>query len=103
MVVLLFKEDFRLSGQILKALVFYLPFAFFILPFSTSLQATHNEKLLIPIYGMSALMNIPLNLVLYHRFGLVGIAYSTIIVYFLQSVVLMFVATKFLKRRGHFA
>ncbi|MFC2156962.1 oligosaccharide flippase family protein [Acidobacteriota bacterium] len=103
LVVLLFMEDFRLSGQILKALVFYLPFAFFILPFSTSLQATHNEKLLIPIYGMSALLNIPLNLILFDIYGLVGIAYSTIIVYFLQSVVLMFVATKFLKRRGHFA
>jgi len=101
LVVLLFREQFRASGIILKYLVFYLPFTFFSLPFATCLQATHNESVLLFVYTITALANIPLNIVLFYRFGLVGIAYSTIIVFFIEAVLVTLLSYKKMRRQGY--
>lgn len=86
LVVLIFGTEYMFSGNILKILIFYLSFAFFSLPFTIFLQATHREHLLVIVCGLTALLNIPLNIIFFSKFGLVGIAYSTIIVFFSQAL-----------------
>ena len=99
LVLLLFKQKYAASGSILKILVFYLPFTFFSLPFATCLQATHNESALLTVYSLTALTNIPLNIILFYRFGLIGIAYSTIIVFMVESLlILILFYTRFRKQ-----
>lgn len=101
LVVLFFKKDYFLSGRILRILIFYLPFTFFSLPLSTCLQATHNENILLAVYCLTAAANIPLNLILYYRFGLIGIAYSTLAVFFLESLLISLLAVWRMKKQGH--
>lgn len=100
-ILLLFKEKYMASGMILKYLVFYLPFTFFSLPFSTCLQATHNENVLLMIYSITAVVNIPLNVIFFYRFGLIGIAYSTIIVFFVEAVLISILSLIRLRRQGY--
>jgi len=94
LVVLVFGMEYSYSGYILKYLVFYLAFAFFTLPLTTYLQAAHYEHLLLIVYTITALTNIPLNIIFFHKFGLIGIAYSTLIVFFVQSLLISFFAIK---------
>jgi len=100
LITLLFKKEYLFSGHILKYLVFYLPFAFSTLPFTISLQATHNEKIVLIVMCITAAVNIPLNLVLFSHFGLIGIAYSTIVVFFLSAAFMSFLSIKRMKRQG---
>ena len=74
--------------------IFYLCFAFFSLPLTTYLQATHNEHLLLIVYSITALTNIPLNIILFKAFGLIGIAYSTLIVFFIQVLIISWLTLK---------
>ena len=80
-VPVVFGEDYIQSGRILSVLIFYLAFVFAYLPFSLSMQATHNERLSLYINSINAAMNITLNILFYRKFGLIGIAYSTLVVY----------------------
>jgi len=98
---LVFKKDYRISGHILKYLVFYLPFAFSTLPFTICLQATHNEKILLIVMSLAALTNIPLNLIFFYKFGLIGIAYSTIIVFFISAVSMSILGIQKMKQAGY--
>ena len=101
LIVFLFKSDYSQSGHILRYLVFYLPFAFSSLPFTISLQATHNEKTVLYVMCLAAGANIPLNLVFFSLFGLVGIAYSTVAVFFLSAVAYPLLAIKKLKKDAY--
>ncbi|MBN1274307.1 MAG: flippase [Candidatus Aminicenantes bacterium] len=101
LVTLFFKKEYVISGKILRVLIFYLPFTFFSLPLTTSLQATHNENILLAVYCLTAVTNIPLNLVLYYRFGLMGIAYSTLAVFFLESLLISILTVWKMKKQGH--
>ena len=100
--VLFYGAEFAASGAILRRLVFYLPLAFFALPFTAALQATHNERLLLGILVMAAAVNITLNIVFFKIFGLIGIAYSTIVVYLFQAAALSIVTVRRLRRQGYF-
>jgi len=93
-VVLLLGTKYDPSGHILSCLIFYLCFSFFSLPFTTYLQASHNEHLLIIVYTITVLTNIPLNIILFYKFGLLGIAYSTIIVFFVQCILVSFLTAR---------
>lgn len=94
-VVFIFGNQYAQSGYILKFLIFYLAFAFFSLPLTTYLQSSHNEHLLLLVYAVTASVNIPLNIVLFYQFGLIGIAYSTLVVFLLQAVMVsIFTARK---------
>ncbi len=99
LVILVFGMKYIYSGYILKYLVFYLAFAFFTLPLTTYLQAVHYEHLLLIVYTITALINIPLNIIFFYKFGLIGIAYSTLIVFFVQSLLIAFFAINKMRKQ----
>lgn len=102
LVVFLYGMDFEESGKILGILIFYLVFWWSTLPFTTSLKATGNEIVIVYCMALMAAMNIPLNYVLWHAYGLIGIAYSTLIVWSTGSILLNFYSFYLLKKKGHF-
>lgn len=77
---LIFGLQYYDSAIILSVLIFYVAIAFFIIPFANTLQATHHEMYLLKICWIAPVINIGLNYLFYNYFGLVGIAYSTLIV-----------------------
>lgn len=89
------------SGTILKVLVFYLCFWWAALPFTTAAQATHNEKYLLLAWSVMASLKLPLNYFLYKNHGLIGIAYSTLIVYAVGAVVLSVLSYRAMRKQGH--
>lgn len=93
-VILVFGTQYAQSGYILKFLIFYLAFSFFTLPLTTYLQSSHNEHILLIVYVVTALTNIPLNIILFYQFGLIGIAYSTLIVFLAQAILVAFLTNK---------
>lgn len=80
-IAFLFGGKYLPSIVVLKILLFYLVFAWGVLPFTLAAQATYNEKIVLVAYSIMSLLNIVLNLVLFKLFGLLGIAYSTLIIY----------------------
>lgn len=100
-VVLLFGEDFRESGYILRVLVFYLVAWWSTLPFTTAAQATNNEKVILVGFTVMAVLNVPLNLILYYEYGLIGIAYSTLIVYTIGSLLINMYSYHLMRVQGH--
>lgn len=68
------------SSKIFAVLVFYLVLNFSIIPLGLALQTTSNEKFSIYTTSTISLINISLNLIFFNLFGIIGIAYSTLIV-----------------------
>jgi O-antigen/teichoic acid export membrane protein len=101
LVSLVFGPQYQASGYILKVLLFYLAFAWSSLPFTTAAQATHNEKYLLMISSGLAVLNVLLNYVFFLRFGLIGIAYSTLVVQFLGCLLESVICYSVLKRQGY--
>ncbi len=98
---ILFGPDYGESGVILRVLIFYLAFAWATLPFTSLLQATGNERyLILPTLTLGGL-NIVFNYVLFVRYGLIGIAYSTLMVESIGCVLYCTVAYRVLRRQGH--
>ncbi|MFW6311283.1 MAG: flippase [Nanoarchaeota archaeon] len=100
-ITLLFGEEYTESGPILKVLIFYMIAWFSTLPFTESVQATGNEKVILIGKGAMATINIPLNLILYWTYGLIGIAYSTLIVYTIGSLTINIYSYYLLKKQGY--
>lgn len=84
-ITFLFGNEFKESGKILKILIFYLAFWWATLPFTTGATATNNEKFILIAWSVMAGLNIPLNYLFFLKFGLIGIAYSTLVVYSIGS------------------
>jgi len=101
LVSLIFGPEYQASGYILKVLLFYLTFAWASMPFTTAAQATHNEKYLLMISSGMAVLNVLLNYVFFIYFGLIGIAYSTLVVQFLGSLLESVICYSVLKRQGY--
>ncbi|MEN8134877.1 MAG: flippase [Thermodesulfobacteriota bacterium] len=78
-------ENFKQSIAIINVLVYFLLFNYIVVPFGISLQANNNESIQIRIGLLTALANITLNIIFYSKYGLVGIAYSTLFTYFIHS------------------
>jgi len=74
-----FGPEYKMSGYILSILVFSMSFRYLTLPLSTSFIATGNEKTTLILQAFPTVLNIFLNYILYHKFGLIGIAYATLI------------------------
>jgi len=75
--------------------------AFFMLPFTTALQATHNEQFLLIVFAIAAALNVPLNILFFYEFGLIGIAYSTLVVFLAQAVALYVLSIRKMKHQGY--
>lgn len=100
-ILLLFGEEYQQAGRILKVLLLYLAFPWATLPFTNALQATHNEKLGLYTGSIMAMLNIPLNIIFFYMFGLIGIAYSTLVVYGVGSVLMCMISYCVMKRQGY--
>jgi len=84
------------SGTILSVLVFYVAIAFFNIPFLNTLQATHNEIHILKISWIAPVF-IGLNYLFFKTFGLIGIAYSTLIVACVNLILYILVTWRTLK------
>lgn len=100
-IYLLFGPEYAGSATILRVLLFYLAFTWATLPFTSTLQATHNERhLIVPTVTLAGL-NIALNYVLFLRYGLIGIAYSTLVVESIGCALYCIIAHRILKKQRH--
>ncbi len=91
-ITFLFGTEYRQSGKIFGILILYLFLIFFSLPFTNLMQATYNEKKILYFAWIGPVSNIILNFILYKHFGLIGIAYSTLIVTFVMTVLYVVVS-----------
>jgi len=97
----LFGSEYMQSGAILSVLIFYLGFAWATLPFTVILQATHNEKFFLVPNTIMAVLNIVLNYILYLKFGLIGIAYSTIAVWVIGGLIINIFGYSVMKKQKY--
>lgn len=99
-ITLLFGAEYSESGVILSVLIFYLVFSFFTMPFSNILQATHNERLNLKLCWIAPILNIGLNYLFFNIFGLIGIAYSTLVVGLIRVPIFVFFTWRILKKQN---
>lgn len=71
--------EYSQSADILNVLIFFLIMNYASIPFGLALQVTNNEIKLLYLNVIRAILNITGNLLLFHYYGLIGIAYSTLL------------------------
>ena len=98
LIPLLLSEDYAQSASIFAVLIFYSGFSFANFPFQSSLQAANYEKLVLKIAWIPSAANVFLNLVFLYFFGLIGIAYSTLVVAAINYLVHMMVVKRLIKK-----
>jgi len=97
---LLLGEEYFESGTILSVLIFVVAIAYFTIPFTNTLQATHNEIQLLKICWIAPSINIGLNYLFFKVFGLIGIAYSTLIVGCVALILYILMTWRTLKKQN---
>ncbi len=90
LIVLLVGEKFALSADFLVLLIYRVGLDFMVLPIGIALQASYNEKVNLIFAGLRAFFNIFLNFVFFHIWGVIGIAYSTLITTLIVSLFMLF-------------
>ncbi len=73
-------QQFSESTKVLEVLFVYLGFSFAIIPLTNIMQAAYLEKVVLGYIPISIPLNIGLNYFLYHQIGIIGFAFSTVIV-----------------------
>ena len=101
LVPLVFGPQYKASGYILRVLLFSLAFSWANLPFTTAAQATHNEKYLLMTSAGMGVLNVLLDYLFFLRFGLIGIAYGTLVVFSVGTLLECLVSYVVMKRQGH--
>jgi len=96
----LYADSYIQVADVSAVLFFYLAFVFSNLPFSTALQSVGLEKYILYMYPVSIIINIWLNYYLFQGMGIVGFAYSTLIVQLFILLYLMIIGTYQLKKKG---
>ena len=84
-------------------LVFFLAGVWGTLPFTIAAQATHNENLMLRIRTVMAIFNISLKCVFFNMYGLVGIAYCTLLIWGFGSAAMCALPYRAMKRQGYLA
>jgi len=97
LISLILGEKYLESGTLLSILAFYVAIAFFSFPFANTLQATHNEIHILKICWIAPFLNIGLNYLFFKTFGLIGIAYSTLVVGCVSLTIYIIITWKALK------
>jgi O-antigen/teichoic acid export membrane protein len=72
-------NEFIESAKILNVLTIYLIFNYSVIPWGILLQSSNNEGLVLKVVIVKAILNIMGNIILFYKYGLIGIAYSTLI------------------------
>lgn len=96
----LFKPEIYPAIPIFSLLIFTIVVNIIGLPFYQSLIATHNEKHVLKIIWLAPALNIILNYFFLMKFGLIGVAYSTLIVVSLSTLMSIFLFFFLLKRQN---
>ena len=99
-IIYFFGMDFKESAKIMSLLIFYQVFFWMSLPFTTFLQSTNNEIIALYSNILASILNISLNLYFYDIFGLIGIVYSTLVVYFIGHTLLTLFGLYYLNKKG---
>ncbi len=100
-ITFLFGAQFKYSGEILRVLIFSLAFSWATLPYTTAAQATHNEKYMVILWSVMAGLNVVLNYIFYLKYGLIGIAYSTLVVFAVGGFLVCSITYRIMKKQGH--
>jgi O-antigen/teichoic acid export membrane protein len=87
--------EFIESASIFSVLVLYLILNFSVIPWGLVLQTTSNEKYSLITVSVTAFLNICLNIIFYKYFGLIGIAYSTLVVESMRFFLLVRLTNKY--------
>lgn len=99
-IYLLFSDSYKMAAEITTVLCFYLVFQFSNIPFSIALQSTGLEKSILYMYPFSITINIILNYYFFNIMGVIGLAYSTLIVQGFVFLYLMILGSYKLKKEG---
>ena len=99
LIITLFSSEYAAAAPIFSVLIFFLAFKYFELPFYNALQATGNELKLLYVYWVPPVLNIILNFIFLEWFGLIGIAYSTMLVGFVSVALLVIMSYFVLKNK----
>jgi O-antigen/teichoic acid export membrane protein len=87
------------SAKIFNVLVFYLILNFSVIPWGLYLQSTNNEKYVLYTATLTAFLNIALNILFFQLFGIIGIAYSTLLVQSINMITQQFLTVYQIKRQ----
>ena len=87
-------DAFVESAKILNVLIFYLILNYFVIPWGLALQTTYNEKYEIHVGLLGAILNVGLNILMYYKWGIIGIAYSTLITIIMSNFYLVYLVSK---------
>ncbi len=79
-VLLVVGKEFYGSLSVFRVLIFYLVFNYSVIPWGLAFQTSRNERYALIMASVCALLNILFNFILYKSLGIVGIAYSTLVV-----------------------
>jgi O-antigen/teichoic acid export membrane protein len=100
-VIFLLGDEYRESGRILSVLILSLAAVWGTLPFTVAAQATNNENLMLKIRTVMAVFNIVLDYIFFRLFGVIGIAYCTLIVWGFGSVAMCVLPYRAMIKQGH--
>jgi O-antigen/teichoic acid export membrane protein len=103
LVIFIFGEKFAYSGEILSVLVYFIAVDYAIYPYILVLLASKNEKTVAGIFVVLAIANVLLNYLLFKAYGVIGIAYSTLIVMILLGILTYTIGMKKLIQTKVFA
>jgi len=101
-ILLLFGEQYLGADKILRILIWVIAIANPTWPFVWAMKANYHEKKVLYVVPLRSASNIILNYVLLKKFGIIGIAYSTIITYLWYQFLINFGYQYYvLKRAGN--
>ena len=80
-IITIFSEEYRKSSNVFRILIFYSCLTWTTLPFTTAAQAIGKEFLFMKILIFMGIGNVIGNYIFYINYGMIGIAYSTLIVH----------------------
>jgi O-antigen/teichoic acid export membrane protein len=89
------------SVQIFQILIFFIAFSWAALPFTTAALATQNEKFLLVPVSIMGVLNVLLNYILFLKYGVIGIAYATLVVFAIGGFLYCFISYTVMKKQGH--
>jgi len=101
-IILLFGENYVDSGKILKYLILFIPIWWAALPYTIIAQSIHKEKIILYSRSFMAILNIILNYILYLKYGLIGVVYSTLFIYYAGSLLIIIWTHRTLNKEGFF-
>lgn len=87
-------DEYINAVRILKVLSFYLLFVYVSIPFELSLQVSYAENQVIKIKAILSIVNLTANYILYMSYGVIGMAYSTVLVQALNFVTMFILVNK---------